>query len=152
MQFFTGMESPIGNVEVKTKSVYFHVFRNTSFSSDQTTVPFEIERINVGGAMDLKTGIFTAPLPGTYRFQFYGLKNESNVCLGVYLQVNGVNVHYSFSSKISLFVPISLSSFVQLKVGDKVNVRIGICGELFDNHLHFTHFSGWLVEENFILV
>lgn len=146
------MESSIGNIEVKTKSVHFHILRNTSFSANQTIVPFEIERFNVGGAMDLKSGIFTAPLSGTYYFQFNGLKYGDNPCLGVYLDLNAGHVHYSFIGNASFFLPISFGPSLQLKVGDKVKVRKGNCGALHDNRGQFTHFSGWLVEEDLALV
>jgi len=115
---------------------------------------FEMERLNVGGGMNFKSGIFTVPVSGTYHFEFSGLKSDDNVSLAVSLEVNGKNVHYAFigNSTKPIFMPISLSSSLHLKVGDKVNLFKGGNGHLRDNQNYFTHFSGWLVEEDLVLV
>jgi C1q-related factor len=55
------METAIGVVDVKSSPVYFYVQRNASYSLNGTTIPFNIERLNVGGGMNITSGIFTAP-------------------------------------------------------------------------------------------
>ena len=139
---------------MKTKSVHFHVLRNSSFAANATIMTFEIERLNVGGGMNFKSGIFTVPVSGTYHFEFSGLKSDDNACLSVSLEVNRKNVHFSYvgNSTQPIFMPISFSSSLQLKVGDKVNLFKGVCGSLRDSNNYFTHFSGWLVEEDLVLV
>ncbi len=80
---------------------------------------FEIERLNVGGGMNFKSGIFTVPVSGLYHFEFSGLKSDDNVSwLAVSLEVNGKNVHYTFigNSTKPMCMPISFSSSLQLKV------------------------------------
>ena len=49
-----------GNVDVKTKIVHFYVQRNTTFTAKKV-ITFEFDRLNEGGAMNVTTGIFTAP-------------------------------------------------------------------------------------------
>ena len=56
----------IGVTDVKSQPVYFYVQRKTNFTTWNTPMPFEIEKMNVGGGMNLKTGVFTAPKSDEY--------------------------------------------------------------------------------------
>ena len=67
-------ETSLGNIDVKTKSVHFYVQRDKPFSTPNVVIPFELERLNVGGAMNLTTGIFTVPVAGIYHFEFSCLR------------------------------------------------------------------------------
>ena len=58
----------IGNIDIKTRSVQFFVQRKTDFKG-KDIIPFEIERLNVGGAMDVTTGVFNVPVAVLYHFQ-----------------------------------------------------------------------------------
>ena len=62
------METAVGVVDVKSSPVYFHVQRNSTYTLNGTTIPFEIERLNIGGGMNINSGIFTAPKTGIYFF------------------------------------------------------------------------------------
>lgn len=144
----------IGNVEVKTVSVHFYVQRQSDFGTEYTIIPFEEEKLNVGGAMDLKTGVFTAPVPGIYHFDFSCLMHGKSSFLIVYIQLNGNTIGIATSNTEQLggkaFLTISLHASLRLKKGDRVNMyKHG--GTLHDTGDHFTHFSGWLVEEDITL-
>ena len=89
---FAVSQKRIGFVDVKSSSVYFYVQRSDRFYTTGI-IPFEIERLNIGGAMNLKSGKFTVPRNGTYAFSFTGLagfsSSSSIVHLFVEMRSNG---------------------------------------------------------------
>lgn len=127
-----------------------------------TPIPFEIETLNTGSAMDIGTGKFTAPVKGTYFLTFVGLENypasgsafnymQVQLLLNRNLigtaQINEANV-VSFTSVLS---PVTLQSTLHLEKGDQIWLQIGDIstdGVLFDSVYHSTHFTGVLIEED----
>ena len=51
----------IGQYDVKSSPVYFYVKKTTDFVTEDVPIPFELDRLNVGNAMNAVSGIFTAP-------------------------------------------------------------------------------------------
>ena len=47
--------------------------QNSNFDTMSTPISFELAQTNEGNAMDLTSGIFTAPKTGTYFFSFTGM-------------------------------------------------------------------------------
>ncbi len=117
----------------------------------RSTLSFALVRLNEGSAMDSALGIFTAPVPGIYHFEFFGLKDAKSTSLHIILQVNGINIGSAFSDIFATgtYHSVSLSSSLRLKANDRVFL-VGN-GWLFDSVYYFTHFSGWLVEEDLAL-
>jgi len=115
-------------------------------------IPFQLARINEGNALNLTSGIFTVPVPGIYHFDFSAVKDYPDNYLDIFLQVNGANVGFanSHQSFTGSFDGVSLSASLRLAAGDRVNL-INSGGSLYDSSRHYTHFSGWLVEEDFML-
>jgi len=110
-----------------------------------------LARVNEGDAFNLTSGIFTVPVPGIYHFDFSAVKYYTSKSLDIHLQVNGANVgfantHTHQPKDAQNLAVVSLSASFQLAAGDKVTMFNSL-GMLYDNRKHFTHFSGWLVEE-----
>jgi len=123
--------------------------------SSVSTIPFELERLNEGDAFNLNSGIFTVPVPGIYNLQFSAVKDESASYLKILLQVNGITVGGSWTQPAARGSKnvVSLSISLRLKTGDRVSLMNSGSGAIFDDGfddgLHLTHFSGWLVEQKY---
>ncbi len=142
-----GFQTWIGHVDVKSSPVYFYVQKDNNFNMSNTNVPipFEIERLNVGGAMNLTSGTFTAPRKGTYFFSFSGISGGAD--LNIFLNVNGSGLGMGHTS--TPFDTLTQQSTLHLNAGDKVWVQSAKAGYLHDNGNHYTHFTGWLLQEDF---
>jgi hypothetical protein len=145
----------IGYADVKSLPTYFYVQKNAPFSTFGVPIPFEIERLNIGGAMNIKTGKFTAPRKGVYFFAFSGvggLHNGHN-WLDVELMVNGVHTGRAHcdSRAGNEWETLTLQSTIELKAGDSVWLQIvALQASYLQNSSEgrFTQFSGWLLQED----
>ena len=77
---------------MKSSPVYFYVQRNTQFATKNVLIQFEIESLNVGGAMNLESGIFTAPRPGTYFFSISGFYDNFLYFAAMYIVVHIIGI------------------------------------------------------------
>jgi len=137
-------------LDVKTAAggVSFYVQRNTTYSSTWTVIPYEVERLNIGGAMNLATGVFTAPVNGRYYFSFKALAWTSGVANAVRLRVNGAFIGRSWAPTMENNLPMLAT--LNLNKGDTVDVYL-FGGSTYDSSSHYTQFSGFLLEEDLAL-
>ena len=53
---FTDFQKRMGYVDVKLSPVYFYVQKWKGFNTAKTPIPFDVEILNIGGAMNLTLG------------------------------------------------------------------------------------------------
>ena len=97
MNLAAGYKTKIGFNDVKKNSrVYFYVQRNSEYVSPQSTIRYQIERLNIGGGMVLASGVFTVPTNGRYHFAFNARTFANSNYF--FLRLNGVVIASSFAS------------------------------------------------------
>jgi C1q-related factor len=144
--FFSGVETAVGVVDVNSSPVYFHVQRSEPYSLVNTTIPFNIEQLNVGGGMHIDSGIFTAPKSGIYFFSFTGIKESSANQLRVHLYHNSNYITVAYGAAVSGHLAMTLSSTLSLKSDDQVSLLL-FAGQLHDAFYNHTNFNGLLLQE-----
>jgi len=146
-----GYETRIGNVDVISSPVQFYVQRNTGWNTTNTPIPFQVERLNIGNAMNLGTGVFKAPKAGTYSFAFTTTKTAIASSTYSFLLLNGNSIGINYAGETGTYFSGSMFATLKLKVGDEITVVLTI-GTLFDSSGgHHTQFSGILLEEDLVM-
>ncbi|KAI9563566.1 hypothetical protein GHT06_011030 [Daphnia sinensis] len=162
-----GFQTRIGYQDLKTRPIYFYVQKTEPFSTENIPMPFERAMLNNGGAMNLETGIFTAPVTGTYFFSFTGLVQFEVTSTGILSELvirlfrNNQEIARSQINEVNAVTnpnylsPITLQSTLKLNATDEVWVEIDrgiVFGYLFDySNTYCTNFNGWLLEEEILI-
>lgn len=149
-----GFQTRLGYIDVKLSPTYFYVQRTAYFNTVNISIPFEIEVINIGGAMNLTSGIFTAPTPGLYFFTFSGFVGTSNFDGSYFwmrLMMNDTEVSAG-AVRGDGYDTLALQSTLKLNTNDRVWLKIA---GLLSNALVYEystvrniHFTGQLLQED----
>ena len=116
ISFTIGFQKWIGYGDVKSLPVYFYVQRSSVFNATNTPITFDTARLNNGGAMNLTSGIFTAPRTGTYFFSFIAIAvfpTSSSVIQGatVALHLNGNPIGYGEAEDVNTIRMVKMISW-----------------------------------------
>ena len=145
----------VGNVDIKTKNVHFYVQRKSEFRlpiKGGYNLKYENEWLNVGGGMNKDTGIFTVPVSGIYHFDFNAVKSKSYGSVMIYLLINGVPLATAFLDDLPNHqLSASITGSWGLKAKDQVKIYVYGEGGLYADGHFYTHFAGWLVDEDLVL-
>lgn len=136
-------------MDLKTQSVHFNVQRDSllNFSPSNTCggcIPV-IALLNLGEAIDLKTGSFTAPVTGTYQFQFSAM-GEQNLQFLFYK--NGKTAQLVAAPYVIGSGPVSFTASLRLEQGElMVFEMVRGCFSPGNGDGPSILYSGWIVEE-----
>ena len=114
-----------------------------------TPIPFDVEVLNIGGAMNLTSGIFTTPRAGTSSFSFIGFAHipgsSSKLGLAVRMYLNGNLIGSGLADEAGTanqFETLSLQSALNLQKGDQISLQINQMDTgtyLHDSSNHYNH-------------
>lgn len=156
-----GFQTWIGYEDVKSSPTYFFVRRSENgFNQSNIPIPFEIEMLNVGWAMNLTSGKFTSPRTGKYFFSASGpisftsqTPNPSRIAAGIQLVKNGEVIGYSPTDSSNNsgweLETFSIQLTTHLQTGDKIWLTLSTAspaGVYLYGYGSF-HFTGFVLEE-----
>jgi len=122
------------------------------------TMPFEKEYLNLGGGMNLASGVFTAPKAGTYVFFFRGNGLAAGSGYAGYgdvrLRRNGLDVLAGIAiingATSGTASTLSVHGTLKLNKGDTITIY-HLAGTIYSGSGSDTHFTGSLIEEDLVL-
>ena len=114
-----------------------------TYSTTFSVIPYEFAQLNIGGAMNLASGVFTVPVNGRYQFNFVAQANVDYT--DVFLRLNGGLIAQGFGPRQN--INLAFTATLDLKKNDRIDTYL-IGGSILDN---YTEFTGILLEEDLVL-
>merc|ERR1739844_43674 len=138
------------SVAAKPLSVYFDAYRTKAYDGGgEENLTFNGTSANVGGGMDPDTGVFNAPVGGSYMFVFHIATHDNKKAL-LSIRLNGEEVASVFDQNHKDNHKNSMAGttiLLQLKKGDEVCVYAYTGTWLADFPMnHYTHWVGLLLK------
>ncbi len=146
-------------MDVKSAPVYFYAYKIYRFNTTGRPIEFENTQLNIGNAMDVESGIFTAPRSGIYFFAFTGQVGASDrVDIAIIILKNGVEVGRTSITETNTITfdewrLVTLQTTQNLKLGDEVYLMIVYISPgtyLNSQGSVLTFFTGFLLEEEIV--
>ena len=129
--------------------IFFYVQIGNRTFPENGLLRFDRQILNVGGGMDMKTGVFTAPKAGVYSFSFSIMKEGYAFDhIIIHLRVNGAKLGLSGAGVGPTSNAANLQSILKLKKGDRIDLwkSRGEVNKICIDYCH--HFTGSLLEED----
>ena len=109
-------------------------------------IRFDYVVSNIGSAYDIITGVFIAPVPGTYMFYTTVMSEYNNEFIETEIVKNGAQLVELYSGAPNGFDSSGNMVIVPLNKGDHVWVKVhGANSNTFSIHGGFSTFSGFLL-------
>ena len=129
--------------------VAFEAVRDASgdFAGNGVVRPYDKMNVDTrSGFFSLGSGVFTAPVDGTYRFFFEGLTMDSIADSYIHFRRNGNTVEeIQIDEGANHNTPFYSSIIIQLTTGDQIDVFLANGGIACQSNLYLFHFGGsWL--------
>merc|ERR1712112_27406 len=136
----------------KTLGVYFNAYRTKAYDGGgEENLTFQGTYCNVGGGLDIDTGIFTCPCGGTYMFQFHIATHDNKKAL-LSIRKNGEEIASIFDQNHKDNHKNSMAGqniILDVKKGDEIVVYAYTGTWLADFPMnHYTHWVGLLLKPN----
>merc|ERR1712221_58 len=134
----------------KTLGVYFNAYRTKAYDGGgEENLTFQGTYCNVGGGLDIDTGIFTCPCGGTYMFQFHIATHDNKKAL-LSIRKNGEEIASIFDQNHKDNHKNSMAGqniILDVKKGDEIVVYAYTGSWLADFPMnHYTHWVGLLLK------
>merc|ERR1712213_11129 len=134
----------------KTLGVYFNAYRTKAYDGGgEENLTFQGTYCNVGGGLDIDTGIFTCPCGGTYMFQFHIATHDNKKAL-LSIRKNGEEIASIFDQNHKDNHKNSMAGqniIIDVKRGDEIVVYAYTGTWLADFPMnHYTHWVGLLLK------
>jgi hypothetical protein len=123
--------------------VAFDAYRVTSFTAFREVIPYEAFEMQIGGGMDLLTGVFTAPVAGIYTFTGTWSDYDTEIYSWLWIRKNGREIAAAYSSETD-WNSFGMTVMVSLAEGDTVDTYL-YSGYVMSYEPAYTRFSGHLI-------
>merc|ERR1712038_1706319 len=136
----------------KTLGVYFNAYRSKAYDGGgEENLTFNGTYCNVGGGLDIDTGIFTCPTGGTYLFMFHIATHDNKKAL-LSIRKNGEEIASIFDQNHKDNHKNSMAGqniIINVNRGDEIVVYAYTGTWLADLPMnHYTHWVGLLLKPN----